>query len=128
MDGFLEAIDMARIQADSGNMVAGWREIAKMCGYYAPEVHKIDVTVTAKRVIDRLETMSDADLLEMVNENAQIIEGSASVLLESADEDTALDQAALDAELGLQAQGPTEGLKEQAQAQDSPLGRAETRA
>jgi Terminase small subunit len=82
MDGFLEAIDMARMQADSGNMVAGWREIAKMCGYYAPEVRRIDVNITAKRVIDKLETLSDEDLLKMVEDSAQIIEGEASVLLE----------------------------------------------
>ena len=84
MDGFLEAIEMAKIQADSGNMVAGWREIAKMCGYYAPEVKKIDLNITAKRVIDKMETLSDEDLLRMVEESGQIIEMEAVELLEHA--------------------------------------------
>lgn len=82
MDGFLEAIDMARMQADSSTMVAGWREIGRMCGYYAPEVKKIDISITAKRVIDKLETLSDDDLLQMVEENAKIIEGEAVEILD----------------------------------------------
>lgn len=81
MDGLLEAIEMAKVQADSGNMISGWREIAKMCGYYAPEVKKIDINVTAKRVIDKLETLSDADLLEMVEQQGRIIEHEAVEIL-----------------------------------------------
>lgn len=82
MDGFLEAIDMAKMQADSGNMIAGWREIGRMCGYYAPEVKKIDINVTAKRIVDKLETLSDSDLLQMVEESRSIIEGEATLVLD----------------------------------------------
>ncbi len=82
MDGFLEAIDMAKMQADSGNMIAGWREIGRMCGYYAPEVKKVDITVTAKRIVDKLETLSDSDLLQMVEDSRSIIEGEASLVLD----------------------------------------------
>ena len=77
LDGFLEAIEMAKIQADAGTMVAGWREIGRMCGYYAPEVKKIEISVSAKRVIDQMETLSDEDLMKMVEESAQILEGEA---------------------------------------------------
>lgn len=84
MDGFLEAIEFAKMQADAGNMIAGWREIGRMCGYYAPEVKKIDINITAKRVIDKLETLSDEDLLQIVDESAQIIEGEATAVLETA--------------------------------------------
>lgn len=82
LDGFLDAIDMAKIQADAGTMVAGWREIGRLCGYYAPEVKKIEVSISAKRVMDQLETLSDDDLLKMVEESAQIIEGEAVRILE----------------------------------------------
>lgn len=82
MDGMLEAIDMAKLQADAGNMIAGWREIAKMCGYYAPEVKKVEVNITAKRVIDKLETLSDADLLQMIEESSNVIEGEATEILD----------------------------------------------
>ncbi len=84
MDGFLEAIEFAKLQADAGQMIAGWREIGRMCGYYAPEVKKIDINVTAKRVIDRMEVMTDDELLKMVEENAAIIEGEATEVLEVA--------------------------------------------
>lgn len=86
MDGMLEAIEFAKMQADPGNMISGWREIAKMCGYYAPEVKKIDVNITTKRVIDKLETLSDEDLLEMVETNARILEGEATEVLDALQE------------------------------------------
>lgn len=82
MDGMLEAIEIAKLQADAGSMISGWREIGRMCGYYAPEVKKIDINITAKRVIDKLETLSDADLLQMVEESGRIIEGEATEILE----------------------------------------------
>lgn len=81
MDGLLEAIDMARMQADCTNMISGWREIGRMCGYYAPEVKKIDVNITAKRVIDKMETLSDSELLKMIEDSSSIIEGEAMEVL-----------------------------------------------
>jgi len=92
MDGFLEAIEMAKIQGEAGVMVNGWREIGRMCGYYAPETKKIDINITAKRVIDKLETLSDEELAEMIEESATIIEGEAEEVLDSL-------QAASDASL-----------------------------
>ena len=35
---------MAREQQDPAAMIAGWREIAKLCGYYAPERRRIEVS------------------------------------------------------------------------------------
>ena len=44
-------------------MIAGWREIGRICGYYAPEKDlKVHVNVTAQRLIEKYETMSDAEL------------------------------------------------------------------
>lgn len=83
MDGFLEAIDMARMQADCTNMIAGWREIGRMCGYYAPETKKIDINITTKRVIDKMETLSDDELLRMIEESSSIIEGEAREVLDA---------------------------------------------
>lgn len=83
MDGLLEAIEMAKMQADAGNMISGWREIGRMCGYYAPEVKKIDINITAKRVIDKMETLSDADLMQLIDESSSIIEGEATEILDA---------------------------------------------
>jgi phage terminase small subunit len=81
MDGFLEAIEQAKLMSEPMTQVAGWREIAKMCGYYAPEVKRIDINVTSQRVMSQLETLSDADLLELIEKDAETIEGEARELL-----------------------------------------------
>jgi len=83
MDGMLEAIEMAKVQAEPGVMVAGWREIGRMCGYYAAEKRVIDVNITAKRAVDKLETLSDAELLEMIEEDSEAIEGEFTEVIEA---------------------------------------------
>jgi phage terminase small subunit len=83
MDGLLEAIELAKIQAEPATMVAGWREIGKMCGYYAPEVRKIDISITSRRVVEQLETLTDDELLKMVDDNAVQIEGQAVQVLDT---------------------------------------------
>lgn len=75
MDGLLEAIDMAKLQAEPATMVNGWREIGRMCGYYAAEKRVIDINITARRAVDQLETLSDAELLEMIDKDSDMIEG-----------------------------------------------------
>lgn len=85
MDGFLEAIEQAKIMSEPMTQIAGWREIAKMCGYFAPEVKKLDINVTSQRVLSTLETLSDHDLLEMIEKDAEMIEGEARLLLEHQD-------------------------------------------
>lgn len=64
MAGLLEAVDIAKVQADATSMIRGWSEVARMCGYYAPDTKKIEVSVSAKRLVDKFETMSDAELLK----------------------------------------------------------------
>jgi hypothetical protein len=71
---FLEAIDMARLLADPGNMINGADKIAKMLGYYAPETHKIELGGTAAALAHRLQTMSDHELLEIAAGNARVID------------------------------------------------------
>lgn len=77
LDGFLEAISMARITSDPHAMIKGWTEVGKMCGFYAPEVKKFDISISAKRVIGHLETLSDAELLQIAEKD--ITEGSEVV-------------------------------------------------
>ena len=61
--GLLAAIDMARVQGDPAAMIAGWREIAKMCGYYAPERKQINLSRESYPLRTQLEAMSDVQLL-----------------------------------------------------------------
>ena len=60
-----EAIEIARAQGNPAAMIAGWREIAKICGFYAPEQRKVEMSVTDAGEIRRLERMSDAELLSL---------------------------------------------------------------
>jgi phage terminase small subunit len=86
LEGFLSAIDQAKLMADPAVQIAGWREIGKMCGYYAPEVKEVNITIGAKRVIGQLEVLSDTELLELIEKDREAIEGEALRLAEEEDE------------------------------------------
>lgn len=66
MDMLIESYDMAKLMAEPSTMVAAAREVGKMCGYYAPVEHKMKVDVTGNVVVDRLNSMSDAELLKLI--------------------------------------------------------------
>jgi len=74
IDGFLEAIDMARTQAEPLVMVSGWREIGKMCGFYEPTRAELTVTIEGKRALARLESLPDAELLRLVQEGTDAVD------------------------------------------------------
>lgn len=82
IEGFTEAIDMARIKADPMVMVAGWREIAKMCGFYEPTRHKLEVSVNGQVVIQKLQQLDDHELLQLAEGNVDALEGEFSVVNE----------------------------------------------
>ena len=73
MDGMMEAIDMARMMAEPASMIAGWREIGKICGYYAPVEHRMKVDVSGNVIVDRLNSLSDAELLKIIQGGAQAV-------------------------------------------------------
>lgn len=70
MAGLLEAVEMAKLMAEPATMVSGWREVGKMCGYYAPVEHRMKVDVTGNIVVDKLNGMSDAELLKLITGSA----------------------------------------------------------
>lgn len=65
MDGFLEAADMARLQADPTAMVGAWREVGKMCGYYEPVRKRIDINVNGT-ITQKVERMDEDTLLKII--------------------------------------------------------------
>lgn len=77
IDGFMEAIDMARIQADPTAMIGGWREIAKVCGHYEPTKQELIVTFRGQNTLKQMEQMSDEQLLKLAH---QEIEGEYTEL------------------------------------------------
>lgn len=61
-----EGYDMAKLMSEPASMIAAAREVGKMCGYYAPVETKIRVDVSGNIMLNRLNTMSDAELLEVM--------------------------------------------------------------
>lgn len=74
IDGFLEAIDMARVQAEPLVMISGWREIGKMCGFYEPTRAELTISVAGQRTLARLEGLRDEELLQLVQEGPDAID------------------------------------------------------
>ena len=73
IEGFRDAINIARQQSEAMGMIAGWREIGKMLGMYETKV-KIEVSGGARQIEQQLSGMSDADLLRMVHERSSLLE------------------------------------------------------
>lgn len=71
MDGFLEAAEMARLQADPTAMTGAWREVGKMCGFYEPVRKKIDITVNGQ-ITQKIERLSDEDLLRIIKGEGEL--------------------------------------------------------
>ena len=80
VEGFSEAIDLARIKADPIAMIAGWREIGKMCGFYEATKTKIEVSVQGQVLIQRLNSMSDEELLALAEGDPSVLEGEFTIV------------------------------------------------
>ena len=72
LQGMMDAIEQATVLADPLTQIAGWREIAKICGFYAPEVKKVELSGTGKQIVDRLRSLTDEELLAI--SEAEIID------------------------------------------------------
>lgn len=68
--GILEAIEVARVMADPTAMLAGYRDLARMCGFNEPEVHRLAANPDASAVLARLSAMPDEELAALVSGRA----------------------------------------------------------
>ncbi|MBX3674322.1 MAG: terminase small subunit [Burkholderiales bacterium] len=66
LEGLMEAIEQARVRADPSAQIRGWAEVAKLMGYYAPEVRRVQLSAEGRGRMERLEGMTDAELLALV--------------------------------------------------------------
>ena len=82
IDGFLESIEMAKIKADPLTMIAGWREVGKMCGFYEATKAKIEVSVQGQVLFQRLSAMSDEELLKLAEGDPNVLDGEVTVIEE----------------------------------------------
>lgn len=61
--GLLAAIDMARKQENPAVMIQGCSTLAKMLGFFSPEVSRVEMGVDRSGMKARMLALSDADLL-----------------------------------------------------------------
>lgn len=70
IDGLLEAVDMAKLLGEPSTMVQGWKTIGQMCGYFAPVEVKHTVTHEGKVLQERLNQLTDEELMELIVKRA----------------------------------------------------------
>lgn len=80
MDMLLESYDMAKLSAEPASMVSAAREIGRLCGYYEPRKVQLDVTVQGSIAMGRLNALSDAELLRLIESGGSgtLLEGPES--------------------------------------------------
>lgn len=61
--GVLAAIDMARKQENPAAMIQGCNALAKLLGFYSPEVGRIEMGADTSAMKAKMAALSDADLL-----------------------------------------------------------------
>lgn len=90
LNGFKDAIDIARQQSDAAPMIAGWREIGKMLGMYETKV-KVEITGGGTELERQIKGLSDAELLAMVHQHSNLlsnaIDGEFEEVTDDEDED-----------------------------------------
>ena len=81
IEGVLEAIQLARLTAEPAVMIQGYDKLAKIMGYYAPEVKKVEMTMTQERHINKMEGLSDTELMALADGRA-VLDGEFTVVHE----------------------------------------------
>ena len=81
IEGVLEAIQLARLTAEPAVMIQGYDKLAKIMGYYAPEVKKVEMTMTQERLINKMEGLSDTELMALADGRA-VLDGEFTVVHE----------------------------------------------
>ena len=66
LNGLVEAAEMAKRQCDPAGMVAAWKQVGHLKGYSSPERIKVDVNVAGSLEMQRLNQLSDAELLKII--------------------------------------------------------------
>ena len=62
----LNAIQMAREQQNPSVMISGCVQLAKLCGFYEPEVHHVQMSGDGARIKAKFAGMSDDELVALI--------------------------------------------------------------
>ena len=64
--GLLSAIQLAKEQQNPSAMISGLAQIAKLCGFYEPDVSRVVISDESLRLKHQLAAMSDDELLAVI--------------------------------------------------------------
>lgn len=78
IEGFVEAIDMARLQSDPDAMIKGWDKICQVMGHYAPKQKEVKITETKTRVLKMVSKLSDEELLARIGGEGALLFDNAT--------------------------------------------------
>lgn len=67
VNGLKDAADLAKLLSDPTGMVAAWRELGKVLGFYAPEVKKIEKGISKSDLLKAMDQLSDEELLKLTH-------------------------------------------------------------
>lgn len=87
MDMHLEAFEMAKLMAEPATMVSAAREVGKLCGYYEPQRVTVDINVNQNGTLDRMNRLSDAELLKFIEAGQNAVATAALDAPETGPED-----------------------------------------
>ena len=68
--GLLDAAAMAKLHSDPAGMVASWKQIGLLLGFYNVKPSKLEISVAGTVAINQLARMSDAELIKMIDGRA----------------------------------------------------------
>lgn len=70
IQGLLEAVSMGREQQNPGAMVCALREVAKILGFNAPEVKRVELAPGAANTLSKYSQMQDHELVALMSGGA----------------------------------------------------------
>jgi len=65
--GILSGIELAKERMDGATVIRGWAELGKLMGYFQPMRHQVEVSTAQDAEMGRLERLSDAELVRLIN-------------------------------------------------------------
>lgn len=80
LKGLHEAVELAKKVSEPSSIVAAWREIAKIMGYYAPERKLVHLTAEGELTMSTMRQLSDDELLRLAAQGVRVIEGEVKRL------------------------------------------------
>ena len=73
--GLLAAVEMGRHQQNPAAMVGALREVAKILGFFAPEVKRVELTAGQQSAHTKFSAMTDAQLLALLEHPSSTVNG-----------------------------------------------------